>query len=36
MELRGFRCGTKGFVSGAEKDWPFCVGLMCETEVVRD
>ena len=44
VELRGFWCGTEGFVLnwgvfggelrdfGAEKEWPFCVELMCWTE----
>ena len=38
VELRGFRYWTKGYLVlnwgmlGAEKEWPFCVELMCWTE----
>ena len=37
VELRGFWCWTERFlvwnwgISGAEKEWPFCVQLMCLT-----
>ena len=31
VELRGFWCGTEKFLR-AEKEWSFCVELMCWTE----